>query len=169
VREVQAILSRRGVFVAEDVLTICFAATLEWVKTPDGLNEIADDVGFEVEEGRPDKKYTYHDGFGRKSEVDPKDIVYVRTAFVKGLPVPTRHIEEDLRLEDTCEICGIISHCVKTVRDEENFNKKVKACEHCLSFSESLSLKSCGDIEKCQSCIILECSHHPLRNALQMA
>jgi hypothetical protein len=169
VREAQAVLSRRGVYIPDDVMAMCFAATLEWVKTPEGMKDIADDIGLEVEEGRPDKKYIFSDGFGRKTEVDPKEVVFVRTAFVKGQPVACRQIEEDLRLEDTCEMCGIISHCVKVVRDEENFNKKVKACEHCLSYSESLSLKSEGDLGKCESCVILECPHHPMRENLKMA
>ena len=110
---------------------------MEWLKTKEGVDEVADLLGFELHPGKSDKEYVVEDAFGRESKVSHDEVVFLSAAIVKDNPVPIKAITTNEKKTDTCDLCSIHEYCVKQNDDPEG-RGKVLACNHCLINNNSI-------------------------------
>lgn len=148
------------------MLAVTFAATMEYIKSPEGVQYVGEMLQFEIEQGRKDKTYVVLDGFGREYRTKPESIVFVKAALVNGVPTSCRQILSREITENHCELCGTKSYCVKLVKDRIT-RDEVLACNHCLVHNELSYLRDEADSGMCMNCPIVECPYHPMKEIMR--
>ena len=138
---------------------------MEWTKTPEGLKEIADNVGFEYIEGRDDCEYIVSDPFGRSVNVPPSEVTFLQAAVISGEATPSCLIEVREKPIKVCDLCGNSSHCCKSAKDQET-HEFILACNHCLIHNEKTHLRDEGNQSGCIDCVVTECVYHPLKEII---
>lgn len=161
--EIQSILKRRNIDIDPTWIEVILGAEDEWLKTNDGVSHISNLIGFEIGEGKSDKKYVVRDAFGREQTVKHHQVVFLNATIVNGEPIASRQIDEIEIPSEACDLCGINSYCVKSLKDP-NTKEVVMACNNCMVHNENPAFVEEGDFNKCQNCAVIECSYHPNRN-----
>lgn len=160
-------LSKAGIDpdqVPIDWLEAILAATSKWIQTTDeGVAHIASLLNFDFWKGEDEKSYSLIDDESHQiREIDPDDILFVQGILAERRPVTSGQIEIDEKPKHQCDDCGIVSHCIKSIRDPSE-DKLKELCNNCIMFNQSPRVNEHGDIDMCDRCSKLDCPHHPGR------
>ncbi len=147
------------------MIEVVFGGVIEWVKTAEGAKFFGDLLGFDIQEGRSDTEYIVMDGFGRERTVTPEQVLFLGAAVINGEPMSMRLVRQNELPVKQCDLCGLESHCVKPVKNEET-HETVLACNNCLVHNDITSLRNEGDSGMCHDCVKIECPVHPMKNIL---
>ena len=148
--------------VGEEMVAVIAAATISWLKKPDGVETFSNAFGIRKVEGKADKKYIIRNGMNVAREVSHDDIAWFYTLFVRGQITDPDLLEEIDKPVMFCDACGMGGHCPIEVRDRET-GKAQHYCNHCLLGQEDPNLRIEGDSKKCWSCPAAACDYHPSR------
>jgi len=139
------------------------AATAKWLfTTSEGLAHSAEKLQLETFTGNQENDYRIHDPVtGGMQEIKPEDITYFRGAAVQGQPIPFSTLAFSEKVRESCDGCGIVSHCLKTVCDPYEGDKLKSLCNYCITFHDHPRVNDNGGFSICQSCAKTSCKNKP--------
>jgi len=163
---IQRKLHRLELFYDAETIAVIAAAALEYNKTPEGFEKLADTLGFDCIEAPSDHKYYLRDGYGRTGrEINPDSIAFIRGAIVQGYPVNIRMIERTPIPKTICDECGVREHCVKDHFDSDR-DRTISICNRCLGLQPNPRLRDEHQSSRCRNCPIEDCDHNPMKNII---
>lgn len=156
-------LIEREIELPLEVIAVVAAAYLDYLKTPDGVQFTALQMGLQFKEGDKSAQYRMVDGFGNvKQEIKAGQLGFVSGVYYKGMPLGREQLEITERNEHICEDCGTKSHCPKEVWDPLSADDKI-LCNSCLLNWPDPRVRSEGDRSACGECPAIKCPSHPTR------
>ena len=151
-------LEELGIFPESDMVAASISAVMELLtSTRDGNKYLVDILGMDREDGETDKEYHLID---TETRVTGGGIQFIKGTMIGGMFVPITHIDEYPIDKNTCDSCGVNSHCVEKAYD--NNKDVVERCNQCMSGDPELSDYSKGT-SHCEDCSVTSCPHHPFK------
>lgn len=157
-----------------DWLRSIVAATCKWfVTTNDGLEYFSRLFCFDLKIAENDKDYFLVDNINRTTiPLKNNQVTFFEGVLIDGHPLPRADSTREgpippLELEfsdstkNQCEDCGIVSHCLKEIR-EPFTDSLMSLCNYCVTYHEHPKVKDQGGCEICQECSVTVCRHHPV-------
>lgn len=154
-------------YLPHEWIPAILAGTLKWLtENQAGLEEILKRLNFRFLKAGSEKEYSLIDPTETYiTTLKPEDILFVQGALAAGKPIPLERLSISEKERNQCEDCGIVSHCLKDIRDPKTDSLK-SLCNCCLIFHENPRVKDYGDAQKCQSCTVFACAHHPIKQEI---
>lgn len=148
--------------IPQDWLAAIIAAQTKWqATTVDGSAFVVNSLGFQWTTGRDEFQYDFHDPNSMDIyKLKSDQVHFFAGAAVNGHPVNPTSIVASKRTTLQCEGCGIVSHCVKTVRDPSR-DRLETLCNTCICHHEFSKVQDLGERDLCQRCTSTDCYHHP--------
>lgn len=146
---------------SEECLAWITAATAKWLFTsPEGLTYSAQKMQLEAYTGNEELSYRMHDPqTGDMQDLKPSDVTYFYGAAVRGQPIPFRNLAFSEKVRDSCDGCGIVAHCLKTVCDPYEGERLKNLCNYCITFHDHPRVRDNGGSYVCQSCTKHSCTY----------
>lgn len=151
-------LEMLGINIDLETASVLIAAYEDVIRhSNEGKKHLVEIFEMKWVQGQSDEIFEITDGMGRVQESVPgHDAWFLQTLVARGDFVPMRQVRRVEIEAKGCEKCGIMAHCVRSVRGESS-------CNHCLLGDDLL--RNEGDPMKCRECTKVLCEYHPSRDS----
>lgn len=149
-------------YIPMEWLNAIVAAVNKWHTTKEGANTLFNQLGFQLIRGKDDKEYEYCDAWGNRYSIPPTQVMFVQGALVHGNPVNPGSIVVTSKVSAQCEGCGITGHCIEEIRNPST-DRIETLCNTCRAMHNNTRISSTASTNKCTSCTVVSCYHHPRR------
>jgi len=147
-----------------DWLEASVAATFKWMsETSEGGLHGANILELEWFRGDDGNQYKIHDHQQQAiRSVKSEDVYFLRGAVIEGRTVPFSQVSSSRKENESCDCCGINSHCTKDIRDP-SLDRMERLCNNCMIKHEHPKVRDEGDQSRCENCTVLTCPNNPAR------
>lgn len=175
--------------IPDDWLVAITASMAKWMQTTEGgLQFGARLFHFELERGEHDVDYvvsrsencpdwascpypTHCQTAGNaclepmitKKTVPADSVWFYSGAVVEKRPTKRCDIEIQDKAKEHCDLCSIVSHCVKNFSVTYSETTNNAHCNFCAARSENPRIRKHGDLSVCETCTVTRCENHPFR------